>query len=69
MVMPGMSGQDLAAALRTARSDMRVLFMSGHSHDMIAQRGAFDGRVFLLSKPFTMETLTQKVREVLDASI
>ena len=69
MVMPGMSGQDLAAALRTARSDMRVLFMSGHSHDMIAQRGAFDGRVFLLSKPFTMETLTQKVREVLDSSI
>jgi two-component system cell cycle sensor histidine kinase/response regulator CckA len=69
MVMPGMSGQDLATALQPARSDMRVLFMSGHSHDMIAHHGMLDGQVFLLSKPFTMETLTQKVREVLDTSV
>ena len=61
VVMPHMSGKELAEQLQSQRPDMRVLYMSGHSHQVMEEGGV------LLPKPFTAETLTQKIRVVLDA--
>ena len=67
VVMPEMSGKDVADRLLREREGMRVLFMSGYTYDMIAQRGVLHAGSSLLEKPFTPEQLTRKVREVLDA--
>ena len=67
VVMPGQSGHDLAAQLATDRPEMKRLFMSGHTADVIAHRGVLDEGVEFLGKPFTRDELAQKVREVLDA--
>jgi PAS domain S-box-containing protein len=67
MVMPNMSGQELAERLTAVRTDIRVLFISGHSDDTLARRGLVNGRVAFLPKPFTPDTLVHTVRHVLDA--
>ncbi len=65
VVMPGLSGPELAARLRAELSELRVLFMSGYS-DLASRHGyALEGAP-LLHKPFTPEGLARKVREVLD---
>jgi two-component system cell cycle sensor histidine kinase/response regulator CckA len=66
MVMPQMYGRELAEQLRAQRPQMRVLYMSGHSDDVIAYHGVLDEADVFLAKPFTLETLTQKVRHALD---
>ena len=66
IVMPHMSGPELAAYLAPRRPDMKVLFMSGYAGSHVAHGGGLpDGSAFL-SKPFTADALTLKVREVLD---
>jgi len=65
VVMPGMSGPELAERLVERHPDACVLFTSGYSGDAVADRGALPGG--LLEKPFTMEQLSAKVREALDA--
>ena len=67
VVMPGLSGRDVAERLGTSRPGIRVLFMSGYTDNVIAQRGMLDPGTAFLSKPFTPETLAAKVRGVLDA--
>ena len=67
VVMPQMSGPELAFVLNTRRPDMLVLLMSGHTDDDMVRHGVLDGRVAFLQKPLTPESLTRKVREVLDA--
>ena len=67
LVMPHMSGQDLADRLRQARPAMRVLLMSGFTEPTIAGRDATAGIAFL-QKPFTPAALARKVRAVLDGS-
>ena len=67
MVMPTMSGQELAACLAARRSEMRVLFISGHSDDTLARRGLFNKRVAFLPKPFTPDALARTIRHILDA--
>jgi len=67
VVMPGLSGRDVAERLGTSRPGIRVLFMSGYSDNVIAQRGMLDPGTAFLSKPFTPDTLATKVRDVLDA--
>ncbi len=67
VVMPGMSGPELAAQLVERHPGARVLFTSGYSGDAVADRGALPGA--LLEKPFTMEQLSVKVREALDARV
>jgi two-component system, cell cycle sensor histidine kinase and response regulator CckA len=67
VVMPGMSGPELARQLAPARPEMRVLFASGYTAHILSDPGVLSsGRAFI-AKPFTPDDLLAKVREVLDA--
>ena len=68
VVMPGMTGPDLAAEIRRIRPALKVLFMSGYSADILEDRGGLGTETALLAKPFTRAALEAKVREVLDDS-
>jgi two-component system, cell cycle sensor histidine kinase and response regulator CckA len=65
VVMPGMSGPELARALNTIRPDTPVVYMSGYAGDVLDQRGVDADEAAFLEKPFTPTTLARKVREVL----
>jgi two-component system cell cycle sensor histidine kinase/response regulator CckA len=67
VIMPHMSGGDLAHRLRAVNPRLRVLFMSGYTDDMISSHGMLGGDTQLLQKPFTAEALGRKLRDVLDA--
>ncbi len=67
VVMPRMSGWALAEQLRSTRPEMRVLYMSGYTEHALVDRRVSSEGLHFLSKPFDMETLTSKVREILDA--
>lgn len=67
VVMPGMSGQDLAALVTGLRPRLKVLYMSGHTDQAILRHGVLAGGATFLRKPFTPEILLAKIREVLDA--
>jgi PAS domain S-box-containing protein len=66
VVMPGLSGRDLAVQLAVQRPAMRCLFISGYTADIIARRGILDQDMDFLSKPFTRAQFAAKVRAVLD---
>jgi PAS domain S-box-containing protein len=65
VVMPGMSGRELAKRLLESRADIKVLYLSGYTEDAILHQGALDSGTAFLQKPFTLQTLSRKVREVL----
>ena len=66
MIMPRMSGTELAEALARERPETRVLYMSGYTGDEMTHEGLVaDGAAFL-PKPFSLASLTEKVRAVLD---
>ena len=69
VVMPGMNGREMAEKIAAQRSDVRVLFMSGYTENVIGHDGLLDAGVNLLQKPFTLPTLKEKVRELLDSEI
>jgi two-component system cell cycle sensor histidine kinase/response regulator CckA len=69
VVMPGMSGPGLARSLVGSQPQMKVLYMSGYTADLIAHQGILDRNVLLLEKPFTKESLLRKVREALDGGL
>jgi len=67
VVMPKMSGKELAERLVTIHRETRVLYMSGYTDGAIGHHGVLDPHTELLQKPFTFDALAQKVRKVLDA--
>jgi two-component system, cell cycle sensor histidine kinase and response regulator CckA len=69
MVMSGMSGPEVAQQLLGTRPAMKVLYMSGYPAEAIVHRGLEGLGQDFLQKPFTLEALTYKVREVLDADL
>jgi CheY-like chemotaxis protein len=66
VVMPEMSGSELAPRVAELRPDVRVLFMSGYTDDAIVRQGLVGEGGHFLQKPFTPEVLAHKVRDVLD---
>ncbi|HEY5492287.1 MAG TPA: ATP-binding protein, partial [Gemmatimonadaceae bacterium] len=66
VVMPEMNGRDLARKLLTLYPNLKRLFMSGYTADVIAHRGVLDDGVQFIQKPFSMDGLTSKVRLALD---
>ena len=66
VVMPKMSGVELAARMRLWHPEMRVLYMSGHAEDAALRLGVRSAEAAFLQKPFTLDALTRKVNEVLD---
>jgi len=69
VVMPGMSGRELAKRLTERYPNLRVLYMSGYTYNVIAQDGTLEEGISFLQKPFTPQVLAQKVREALDRPI
>jgi len=67
VVMPHMSGRELADQLSAARPNLRVIYMSGYADDVISHRGVLLAGATLLLKPFTRRVLLTKIRESLDA--
>jgi len=67
VVMPGMSGRDLADQLAARRPGTRVLYMSGYPGDAVVQHGELQPGAAFLQKPFSPDGLARKVRDVLDA--
>jgi PAS domain S-box-containing protein len=68
VIMPEMSGRDLADKLRAIRPDIRVLFMSGYTANVIAHHGVLDNGEHFMQKPFSMKKLSVKVREALEGA-
>lgn len=66
VVMPGMSGSEVAHRLIQQRPEIRVLYMSGYADDAILRHGVQHGSVNFIQKPFSPDALSVKVREVLD---
>jgi DNA-binding response OmpR family regulator len=66
VVMPQMSGPELAAELRTRAPGLRVLYVSGYTSEALSSRGIAPSDIALLQKPFTPGELARKVRDVLD---
>jgi PAS domain S-box-containing protein len=66
VIMPGMNGKELYHALREDRPELKVLFMSGYTSNVIGQHGVLDQEEAFVQKPFTIQSLSEKVRQVLD---
>jgi two-component system sensor histidine kinase EvgS len=67
VVMPEMNGRELAKVLQTSCPELKVLFMSGYTANVIAHRGVLDGDVNFIQKPFSNRDLAVKVREALES--
>lgn len=67
VIMPRISGPDLAAQRMRERERMKVLYMSGYTEKALQQQGALRPETILLQKPFTADALARKVRDALDA--
>ncbi|HEY3254497.1 MAG TPA: ATP-binding protein [Polyangiaceae bacterium] len=68
VVMPTMSGRELAELLKRSRQHTKVLYLSGYTEEAIAQHGVLDPNIALLQKPVTPDVLLDRVREILEDS-
>jgi len=68
VIMPGMNGRELAQRICEIRPNVKVLYMSGYTENVIGHNGMLDAGVSLLQKPFNLRDLKSKVRAVLDAN-
>jgi CheY-like chemotaxis protein len=68
VVMPRMSGSELAARARSMLPGLKVLYTSGYTRDAVAHGGRLDPGVEMISKPFTYQALGQKVSEMLESA-
>jgi PAS domain S-box-containing protein len=66
VIMPGMGGPELIQRLGQVRKDFKVIYMSGYTDEAVVYHGVQKGEMEFLQKPFTLERLSKKVREVLD---
>jgi len=67
VVMPGMSGMELASKISQANPHIKVLFLSGYAEDTVIHEGGLGPGMAFLQKPFTLQNLARKVREVLQS--
>ena len=67
VIMPGMNGRELAQRISEIRPNVKVLYMSGYTENVVGHNGTLDAGVRLLQKPFSLRSLKSRVREVLDA--
>jgi DNA-binding response OmpR family regulator len=65
VVMPGMSGRELADRLRPLRPNVKVIYMSAFSAEVMGEHGVLDANAPFVSKPFTTDFLVQTVRRIL----
>jgi PAS domain S-box-containing protein len=69
VIMPGMSGRDLAVELARTRPQTKVLYLSGYADESIVRHGVLEPGVAFLQKPFTSDSLARKVRELLERQL
>ncbi|MEI7901407.1 MAG: PAS domain S-box protein [bacterium] len=69
VVMPGMNGRDLWHKLSQQKPDLKTLFMSGYTADILSQRGVTDSHFHFIQKPFTIKELTAKLRETFSSDL
>ena len=67
VILPRMSGREVATRLASMRPDMKVLFVSGYIESSVEHHGMLDAGIAFLPKPITPELLAKKARDVLDA--
>jgi two-component system cell cycle sensor histidine kinase/response regulator CckA len=66
VIMPDMNGKELFERLKPIYPEMKVIYMSGYTGNIIAHHGILEDGVHFIQKPFTMSMLTDKIRNVLD---
>jgi FixJ family two-component response regulator len=64
VIMPQMSGPELAKSLRKVRRNTDVLYMSGYTDDRVGVMSASDGELTLIQKPFYIDELVRKIQEI-----
>ena len=68
VIMPGMNGRVLAERVTALLPNIRVLFVSGYTENSSCDRGVLKNGIEFLAKPYSLEQLSRRVREVLDAA-
>jgi DNA-binding response OmpR family regulator len=66
VIMPGINGRELYEELKRTRPALKVIYMSGYSSDVISTHGVLDSGVTLIRKPFSIQEISARVRQVLD---
>ncbi len=68
VVMPGMNGRDMARKLIEVKPELRVIFMSGYTDNPVLREAFADTRTVYLQKPFTVQTLRTRIKQVLSGT-